>query len=250
MAQTLVGKIALVTGGSSGLGLATAKCFAREGARVFITGRNQAALDDAVALIGEQAVAIQGDVSNDTDLERVSQVVGKQAGRLDILFANAGILERAPLGEITGESFDRLFAVNVKGMVFTVQKLLPLLSDGASIVLVSSLVGSKGMPGNSIYAATKAAIRSFARGWMLDLKHRNIRVNVISPGAIETPGLKGAAPDKEAADAMLGLFAELIPVGRVGQPDEIAKVAVFLASDGASYINGAEIPVDGGWAQV
>lgn len=250
MSKPLDGKTALITGGSSGLGLATARRFALEGARVFITGRRQAALDEAVALIGEGAIGLQGDVASASDLERILQSLRQHTDHLDILFANAGVLERAPLGEISEDSFDRLFSVNVKGMVFSVQKVLPLLSDGASVVLVSSFVANRGMSGNSIYAATKAAIRSFARGWMMDLKDRHIRVNVISPGAIETPGLKGAAPDEEAAKAMLTHFAQLIPAGRVGQPDEVAKVAAFLASDAASYINGADIPVDGGWAQV
>ena len=250
MNKLLDGKTALITGGSSGLGLAAARRFAQEGAQVFITGRRQETLDEAVALIGEGAVGIQGDVANASDLERVLACLRERTDRLDIVFANAGILEREPLGEISEDAFDRLFSVNVKGMVFSVQKVLPLLSDGASVVLVSSLVASKGMTGNSIYAATKAAIRSFARGWMMDLKDRHIRVNVISPGAIETPGLKGAAADEESARAMLKHFAQLIPAGRVGQPDEVAKVAAFLASDAASYINGADIPVDGGWAQV
>lgn len=166
------------------------------------------------------------------------------------MFANAGILEREPLGEITEASVDRQFDINVKGIVFTVQKALPLLVDGASVILTSSLVAQKGMSSNSIYAATKAAIRNLARSWMVDLKDRHIRVNAISPGAIETPGLKGAAPDEASAKGMLERFATLIPAGRVGQPDEIAKVAVFLASDAASYVNGADIPVDGGWVQV
>ena len=250
MDHPLHGKTALVTGGSSGLGLATAKRFASQGARVFITGRGQAALDEAVALIGERATGIQGDVSSAADLDRVFERITAQTDRLDIVFANAGILERAPLGDITEAAFDRLFDVNVKGMLFTVQKVLPLLGQGACVVLVSSLVAGKGMPGNSAYSATKAAIRSFARGWMVDLKDRQIRVNVISPGAIETPGLKGAAPDEQAAEAMLAHFAQLIPAGRVGQPDDVAQVAAFLASDASSYINGADIPVDGGWSQV
>lgn len=250
MHQSLNGKTALVTGGSSGLGLATATRFAAQGARVFITGRRQAPLDEAVALIGERAVGIQGDVANAQDLERIRARVSEHTDRLDILFANAGILEREPLGLITEAAYDRLFDINVRGLVFTVQTLLPLLSQGASVVLVSSMVASKGMSGNSVYAATKAAIRSFARGWMVDLKDRHIRVNVISPGAIETPGLKSGAANEQAAKEMLSHFAQLIPAGRVGQPDEVAQVAAFLASDAASYINGADIPVDGGWVQI
>lgn len=250
MSQQLLGKVAVITGGSSGLGLATAKRFVAEGASVFITGRRQEELDKAVAEIGGDVFAVQADSSSPADLDRLYETIGLQKGRLDIVFANAGILEKGRLGEITEDSVDRLFDINVKGLVFTVQKALPLLVDGGAILLTSSMVASKGLPGNSIYAATKASIRSLARGWMVDLKDRRIRVNAISPGAIETPGLKGGAPDAEAAQGMLEHFAALIPAGRVGDPDDIAKVAVFLASDNASYINGADIPVDGGWTQV
>lgn len=250
MNQSLVGKIALVTGGSSGLGLATAKQFVAEGATVFITGRRQSELDKAVADIGENVIAVQADSSNLADLDRLYEIVKQRAGKLDIVFANAGVLEREALGEITEGSVDRLFDINVKGIVFTVQKSLPLLVDGGTVILTSSLVASKGMSGNSIYAATKAAIRNLTRSWMVDLKDRHIRVNAISPGAIETPGLKGAAADEAGAKGMMAHFASVIPSGRVGQPDDIAKVAVFLASEAAGYINGADIPVDGGWAQV
>jgi NAD(P)-dependent dehydrogenase (short-subunit alcohol dehydrogenase family) len=250
MSQQLLGKVAVITGGSSGLGLATAKRFVAEGASVFITGRRQEELDKAVVEIGGDVIAVQADSSSLADLDRLYAIIGAQKGRLDIVFANAGILDKAPLGEIAEDSFDRLFEINVKGVVFAVQKALPLLVDGGAIVLTSSLVASKGLPGNSLYAATKASIRSLARGWMVDLKGRRIRVNTISPGAIETPGLKGAAPDSAAAQGMLDHFATLIPAGRVGEPDEVARVAVFLASDNASYVNGADIAVDGGWAQV
>lgn len=250
MGQSMAGKVVVITGGNSGLGLATAKRFAGEGASVFITGRRQEELDKAVAEIGGDVVAVQADSSKLSDLDRVFAEIKSRKGKLDVVFANAGILERGALGEITEDSADRLFDINVKGLVFTVQKALPLLVDGGVILLTSSVVAIKGMPGNSLYAATKAAIRNLARSWMMDLKDRHIRVNAISPGAIETPGLAGAAPDAAAAKAMFDHFASLIPAGRVGQPDEIAKVALFLASDGASYINGADIPVDGGWGQV
>jgi NAD(P)-dependent dehydrogenase (short-subunit alcohol dehydrogenase family) len=250
MAQQLRGKVAVITGGSSGLGLATAKRFAAEGASVFITGRRQEELDKAVFEIGGDVTAVQADSSSLADLDRLYEIIGLKKGRLDIVFANAGILEKGAIGEIAEASVDRLFDVNVKGLIFTVQKALPLLADGGAILLTSSLVASKGLPANSIYAATKASIRSLARGWMVDLKDRKIRVNAISPGAIETPGLMGGAADSVAAQGMLDHFATLIPAGRVGEPDDIAKVAVFLASDNASYINGADIPVDGGWTQV
>lgn len=250
MGQQLLGKVAVITGGSSGLGLATAKRFVAEGACVFITGRRQEELDKAVSEIGGDVTAVQADSSNLADLDRLYEIIGLAKGRLDIVFANAGILEKGAIGDIAEDSVDRLFDINVKGLVFTVQKALPLLTDGGAILLTSSMVASKGLPGNSIYAATKASIRSLARGWMVDLKDRNIRVNAISPGAIETPGLKGGAASSDAAQGMLDHFASLIPAGRVGEPDEIAKVAVFLASDNASYINGADIPVDGGWTQI
>ena len=250
MSQQLLGKIAVITGGSSGLGLASAKRFVAEGASVFITGRRQEELDKAVAEIGGDVIAVQADSSNLADLDRLYETIRLKRGCLDIVFANAGILARGPIGEISEDSVDRLFDINVKGLVFTVQKALPLLVDGGAILLTSSMVASKGLAGNSIYAATKASIRSLARGWMVDLKGRKIRVNAISPGAIETPGLKGGAVDPASAKGMLDHFATLIPAGRVGDPDEVAKVAVFLASTNASYINGADIPVDGGWTQV
>ncbi|MCS3467509.1 NAD(P)-dependent dehydrogenase (short-subunit alcohol dehydrogenase family) [Pseudomonas sp. JUb42] len=249
MTHQLLGKVALITGGSSGLGLATAKRFVAEGASVFITGRRQDELDKAVAEIAGDITAVQADSSNLADLDRLYETIAVKKGRLDIVFANAGILEKGAVGDISEDSVDRLFDINVKGLVFTVQKALPLLVDGGAILLTSSMVASKGLPGNSIYAATKASIRSLARGWMVDLKSRRIRVNAISPGAIETPGLKGGA-DADAVQGMFDHFASLIPAGRVGEPDDIAKVAVFLASDNASYINGADIAVDGGWTQV
>jgi NAD(P)-dependent dehydrogenase (short-subunit alcohol dehydrogenase family) len=250
MTQTLQDKIAVITGGSSGIGFATAKRFAAEGAFVFITGRNQVDLDTAVAEIGSNVAAIQADSSIMADLDRVYEVVREKKGRIDILVANAGNLEHAPIDQVTEGHFDRLYSVNVKGLVFTVQKALPLMADGTAIILLSSTVANKGRGGSGIYASTKAAIRSFARNWIVDLKDRKIRVNVISPGPIATPGLHGAAPDAASLDKMMAGMAAQVPLGRVGDPDEIAKTAVFLASDGASFINGADIQVDGGWAQI
>ena len=250
MTRTLQDKVAVITGGSSGIGLATAKRFVAEGAFVFITGRRQAELDAATAEIGSNVVAIQADSSSLVDLDRVYAAVRSQKGRVDILVANAGILEHATIDKVTEGHFDRLFSVNVKGLVFTVQKALPLMADGAAIILMSSTVANKGLGRSGIYAATKAAIRSFARNWIVDLKDRRIRINVISPGPIETPGLTGAAPDAASLKAMMTAMAAQVPLGRVGAPDEIAKAAVFLASEGASFINGADIQVDGGWAQI
>ncbi len=250
MARSLDGKVAIITGGSSGIGLATAKRFVAEGAFVFITGRRGAELEQAVKEIGGNAVAIQADSSSLPDLDRVYATIEAEKGHIDIVVANAGILEHAPIAQVTEAHFDRVFAVNVKGLVFTVQKALPLMPDGGTIILMSSTVANKGLGRSGVYAATKAAIRSFARNWIVDLKDRKIRVNVISPGPIETPGLTGAAPDQAAASAMLDRMATQIPLGRVGTPDEIAQAAVFLASDAASFINGADIQVDGGWAQI
>ncbi|WP_207001710.1 SDR family NAD(P)-dependent oxidoreductase [Trinickia mobilis] len=244
MDTSLQGKIAVVTGGSSGIGLAIAKEFVGKGAFVFITGRRQPELDAAVAEIGRNIVAVQADSSKLADLDRLFETVKVQKGRVDIVVANAGILEKAPIGQMTEAHFDRLFTINVKGLVFTVQKALPLMPDGASVILMSSAVANKGLGNNSLYAATKAAIRNFARGWIVDLKARRVRVNVISPGPIETPG---------AAMAGASVFAQIaaqVPVGRLGVPDDIANTAVFLASDDASFINGADIQVDGGWAQI
>ena len=246
MSSSLQEKVALVTGGSRGIGLATARRFVAEGAFVFITGRRQAELDRAVAEIGGDVVAIQADQSSLPDLDRVYGIIRAQRGRLDILVANAGILEHAPIGQVTEAHFDRLFSINVKGLVFTVQKALPLMADGSTVILMSSTVANKGLGRSGVYAATKAAIRSFARNWIVDLKDRKIRVNVISPGPIDTPGLSGAAPDA----ARLAAMAAQVPLGRIGAPDEIAATAVFLASDASSFINGADIQVDGGWAQI
>lgn len=249
--KRLDGKVALVTGGNSGLGLATARRFASEGARVFITGRRQAELDAAVGQIGGDAVGVQGDISNLADLDRLYETIGRTAGRIDVLFANAGLGELVPLGEITEAQFDKTFGVNVKGTLFTVQKALPLLRDGASIVINGSMVSIKGVPAFSVYAATKAALRSFARSWSVDLKARKIRVNVVSPGTVVTPGYKDALGlSDEQIKAMEADVAATAPLGRAGTPDEIAKAVVFLASDESSYITGIELFVDGGVSQI
>ena len=244
----LEGRVAVITGGNSGIGLATAKQFVTEGAYVFITGRRQAELDAAVKEIGNNVTAVQGDVAKIADLDKLYDLVKMTTGRVDIVFANAGIAELAPLGEITEEHFDRIIGINVKGLVFTVQKALPLMPKGGSIILNASIVASKGLPAWSVYSATKAALRSFARTWTADLKGRRIRVNAISPGYIETPGLNGVlGPMAEQTKEML---SSGVPLGRFGTPDEIAKAVVYLASDDSSYMTGAELFVDGGVAQV
>jgi len=251
MSGKLEGKVALITGGSSGLGLATARRFAAEGARVFITGRRQAELDAAVPQIGGDAVGVQGDISSLADLDRLYEVIRQQAGRLDVLFANAGGGGFMPLGEITEAHFDKYFGINVKGTLFTVQKALPLLAEGASIVLNGSMVSVRGIPAFGVYAATKAALRSFARTWAVDLKGRNIRVNVVSPGTIVTPGYRNELGlSDEQIRQMEEQAAAATPLGRTGTPDEVAKAVVFLASDDSSYVNGVELFVDGGAAQI
>jgi NAD(P)-dependent dehydrogenase (short-subunit alcohol dehydrogenase family) len=246
----LDGKIALITGGSSGIGLATAKRFVAEGAYVFITGRREAELNAAVKDIGKNIKALKGDVSHLGDLDRIFSVIKQDKGRLDIVFANAGVAKFAALGEITEEFYDFHFNINVKGMLFTVQKALPMIPDGGSIILTSSIVGSKGLGMNSVYAATKAVARSFARTWTTDLKHRRIRVNAISPGSIDTPGLDGLLASAPAGEERRKMIATVTPLGRLGTADEIAAAAVFLASDDASYVTGTELFVDGGFAQV
>ncbi|NIG13735.1 MULTISPECIES: SDR family oxidoreductase [Pantoea] len=242
-------KIALVTGGTSGIGLATAQELAAQGARVFITGRRQAELDAAVASIGGGATGIRADAAQLSDLDAVYAQIARQAGRLDILFANAGGGDMLPLGAITEEHFDRIFSTNVRGVLFTVQKALPLLSDKASVIVTGSTAAIQGTPGFSVYSASKAAVRNFARSWALDVKDRGIRINVVSPGPVQTPGLGGLVPE----DQRQGLFDALaaqVPLGRLGEPGEIGKVVAFLASDAASFINAAELFVDGGMAQV
>jgi NAD(P)-dependent dehydrogenase (short-subunit alcohol dehydrogenase family) len=248
MSKKLEGKIALVTGGSTGIGLATAQRFVNEGAYVYITGRRQPELDAAVKTIGSNVTAVQADAAKLDDLDRLYAQIKKEKGRVDIVFANAGGGEFAPLGSITEEHFDKTFNVNVKGLLFTVQKALPLIPNGGSVLLNASIVSIKGIPAFSVYSATKAAVRSFARSWTVDLKDRGIRVNVISPGPIDTPAIDAVSGGNK--DAFLAQMAAGVPLGRVGQPDEIAKAAVFLASDDASYVAGVELFVDGGFAQV
>ena len=244
----LDGKVAVVTGGNSGIGLAAAKRLVEDGAYVFITGRRQGELDAAVEQIGRNVTAVPGDVTRLADLDRLFATVKEQKGRIDIVFANAGFAEAAPLGDISEEQFDRSFSANVKGALFTVQKALPLLRDGASIILTSSVVGSKGFSGVSVYSATKAALRSFARTWTTDLKGRKNRVNVVSPGPIDTPGLRDLR--KTDGEGLDRLYRDRIPLGRVGRPDDIANAVSFLASDESSYVAGTELFVDGGLAQV
>ena len=248
--RKLDGKIALVTGGSSGIGLAIAQHFARAGVFVFITGRRKRELEKAAKLIRPDAAVIQADVANLAHLDRVYEEIKQKTGRLDILVANAGSGTFAPLGAISEEHFDQTFDTNVKGTLFTVQKTLSLLPDGAAIILIGSTAGSEGTAAFGVYAATKAAIRSFARTWATDLKERKIRVNVISPGPIETPGLAGLASNEDTRRGMYAALATQIPLGRLGQPDEVARVASFLASEDASFVNGIELFVDGGAAQV
>jgi NAD(P)-dependent dehydrogenase (short-subunit alcohol dehydrogenase family) len=246
----LEGKVAVITGGNSGIGLATAQLFAAEGAQVFITGRRQNELDAAVKLIGGNAVGIQGDVSNLEDLDRLYAQLKERQARIDVLFANAGVGDFVPLGSITEESFDRTFGINVKGLVFTVQKALPLFQDGGSIILNASVAGSKGIEAFSVYSATKAAVRSFARTWTTDLKARKIRVNTISPGPIDTPILETTGLSQGELDQLKTTLASSVPLGRMGRADEIAKAALFLASDDSSFVTGIELFVDGGLAQV
>ena len=250
MSRKLEGKVAVVTGGTTGIGLATAKRFADEGAHVFITGRRQAELDAAVKAIGANATGVRGDMSNLADIDHLYDAVQQKKSHIDVLFANAGGGEFAPLGAITEEHFDKTFDTNVKGVLFTVQKALPLLRDGASIILNSSTTGTTGTPALSVYSATKAAVRNFARSWILDLKDRHIRVNAISPGPIDTPGLNGLAKTEQEAQQFKSYLAGLVPLGRIGAPDEVAKAAVFLATDDSSFVNGVELFVDGGMAQV
>jgi NAD(P)-dependent dehydrogenase (short-subunit alcohol dehydrogenase family) len=250
MMKTLEDKIAVITGGGTGIGLATAKKFVAEGAYVFITGRRRAGLDAAVSALDNKAFAVQADVSNLSDLDRLYSTVRDEKGKIDILFANAAVAEGAPLGAITEDHFDRHFNINVKGLVFTVQKALPLLVDGGSIVLTSSVSAFTADPALSIYSATKAAIRSLARCWVLDLKDRKIRVNAVSPGSTETPGLAGLAGPGGDTSALYAFLGGRIPLGRLGRPEEIADAVAFLASEAASFINGADLQVDGGAEQI
>src|SRR5437868_11799045 len=246
----LEGKIALISGGTSGIGLATAKQFVSEGAYVFITGRREPELVAAVKEIGRNVTGVQGDVSNLGDLDRLFAKIKREKGKLDIVFANAGVAKYAPFGTITEEHYDSIFGINVKGLLFTVQKALPLLPDGASIILNASIVASKGFSSNSVYSATKAAVRSFARTWTTDLKARRIRVTAVSPGSSDTPGLNNLLASSDTGQQRRTMIADTVPLGRLGTPEEIAKAVVFLASDDASYITGTELFVDGGIAQV
>ena len=250
MGNKLEGKIAVITGGNSGIGLATTKRFVSEGANVFIFGRRQNEIDAGVSEIGKNVIGIQGDVSNIADLDRLFDVVKDQKGHLDILFANAGIAQFAPLGEISEEHFDKIFRINVKGLLFTVQKALPILEDGGSIILNASIGSSKGVGGTSVYSATKAAVRSFARTWTVDLRDRKIRVNAISPGPIDTPIFSSITQNEEQSELFKKNIVNAVPMKRMGSPDEIAKVVSFLASDDSSYVTGIELFVDGGLAQI
>jgi NAD(P)-dependent dehydrogenase (short-subunit alcohol dehydrogenase family) len=240
----LQGKVAVITGGSTGIGFAAAELFVEEGAYVFITGRRQRELDDAVKAIGHNVTGVQGDVTNLTDLDRLYETVEAEGHRIDVVFANAGFAEFAALGSITEEHFDKLFNVNVKGALFTVQKALPLLNDGSSIILTGSVGSVKGTPGFWVYGATKAAIRNFVRAWTVELKDRRIRSNVLSPGPTETP-LVERSPTEAVAR-----IVSTIPMGRMGSAEEIAKAALFLASDDSSFVTGIELFVDGGRAQI
>lgn len=244
------GKVAVITGGNSGMGLETARLFADEGATVFISGRRQKELDQALKSIGKKTIGVQGDVSNLADLDKLYAAVKSKAGHIDVLFANAGLGQLAPLGEISEEHFDLHFDVNVKGLLFTVQKALPLMREGGSIILNASIAASKGMEAFSVYSATKAAVRSFARSWTTDLKSRKIRVNAISPGPIETPIFgKMGLTDQQVNEFGSSILTQ-VPMGRMGNSLEIAKAVAFLASEDSSYITGTELFVDGGMAQV
>lgn len=249
MNGSLAGKTALVTGGSAGIGLASARELAERGARLFIAGRREAEVGAAARAIGHGAVGIPADVSKLTDLDRLYERIAHDAGRLDVLFANAGGGDMLALTAITEEHVDRIFGTNVKGLIFTVQKALPLLTDGSSIILTGSTAAWKGTATFSVYSATKAAIRSLARSWLLELAPRRIRVNVVSPGPIATPGLEGLVPP-DLKDGLFQQLASTVPMGRIGDAGEVAKAVAFLASDDASFINGAELFVDGGMAQI
>jgi NAD(P)-dependent dehydrogenase (short-subunit alcohol dehydrogenase family) len=246
----LKGKVAVITGGSSGIGLATAQRFVNEGAHVYITGRRQAELDKAVAAIGSAVTAVKGDVSNLEDLDVLYRRIAADRRKVDIVVANAGFVEWGYLPTATPEHFDKTFNINARGVFFTVQKALPLMSDGGSVILVASGAHLKGIPQYTVYGATKAAVRSFGRSWAAELKGRKIRVNTLSPGATDTPMFDGQFKSKEEAEGAEKYFSEIITLGRLGRPDELASAACFLASDESSYITGADLVVDGGWTQV
>ncbi len=246
----LLNKVAVITGGSSGIGLATAQRFVAEGAHVFITGRRQSELDKAVALIGRNVTPVQGDVTNLDDLDRLYSTIKQEKGRIDILFANSGAIEHRTIDQVTPDHFDKTFDVNVRALLFTVQKALPLMRSGGSIVLASSIAGVKGLLAHGAYSAAKAAVRSLARTWTIELKGRGIRVNAISPGAIDTPIIDSQVATVAEADELRARFAAATPLGRIGRPEEIASAALFLASDDSSFVAGIELFVDGGIAQV
>ncbi|SHG91278.1 SDR family NAD(P)-dependent oxidoreductase [Bradyrhizobium erythrophlei] len=242
----LEGKLAVITGGSSGIGLAMAQRFTREGAFVYITGRRQNELDMAAALIGQRIATVQGDVQDPRDLDRLYARIREDQGKIDILVANAGFIDPRTLVDTTEDNFDKTFGVNVRGLLFTVQKALPLIRDGGSIILLSSIAAFKGIPNDTAYSATKASVRSFVRTWTAELKDRSIRVNAISPGAIDTPIIDALASTTEDADAIQVSFRAATPLNRLGQPEEIAAAALFLASDESSYVAGVDLVVDGG----
>jgi NAD(P)-dependent dehydrogenase (short-subunit alcohol dehydrogenase family) len=246
----LNGKIAVVTGGSSGIGLAIAQRFVKEGAYVFITGRRQPELDDARALVGEAVRPVRGDATSTADLDRLFETVAQEKGKLDILVANSGRVEPEEFGKITESNFDKTFDLNARATLFTAQKALPLMRDGGSIILVSSIAAYKGINAYTTYSATKAALRSYARTWTHEFKDRGIRINTLSPGPIDTPIMDGQADTKEGADAIRAAFASVIPLARMGRPEEVAAAAYFLASDDSSFVAGIDLAVDGGMAQV
>ncbi|MEU0970728.1 glucose 1-dehydrogenase [Streptomyces sp. NPDC005917] len=246
----LDGKVALVTGGSSGIGLAIAQRFVEEGAHVFITGRRRPELDKAKDEIGRNVTAVQGDVTVAADLGRLFRTIETEKGRIDVVVANSGLVVPQEFGQITEEGFDRTFDLNARGTLFTAQRALPLMNDGGSIILVGSIAGYIGVDGYTTYSATKAAVRSYARSWTKELKDRGIRVNTLSPGPIDTPIMDSQADSKEGADAIRAAFASVIPLGRMGRPEEVAAAALFLASDESSFCAGMELSVDGGMAQV
>ncbi|MGQ3072914.1 MAG: SDR family NAD(P)-dependent oxidoreductase [Ferrovibrionaceae bacterium] len=243
-------KVAVITGGSSGIGLAAARRFVEEGAYVFITGRRGDELDRAATAIGRNVTAVKGDVADLDDIDRLYREVAAHRGRVDVLFANAGVVENQPIDTVTPDHFDRLFGINVRGLVFTVQKALPLMQAGGSIILNASVAGVKAVPNHGVYSATKAAVRSFARTWTAELSGRGIRVNSLSPGATETPIMRGLAGTPQEVEAMKASFTQVIPMGRLGRPEEQADAALFLASAESSYITGIDLQVDGGFAQI
>lgn len=246
----LQGKTAVITGGNSGIGLATARRFVEEGAYVFITGRRQAELDKAVSEIGRNVTAVQGDTSNPDDIDRLYREVEAKRGKVDIVFANAGVAEQVPTLETNPETYDKMFDINARGVFFTVQKALPLMKDGGSVILNGSVAGRKGIPTFAAYSATKAALQSFVRTWTSEFSGRGIRANVISPGPIDTPIFETQYDSKEKVDEVKQQYKALVPMGRLGRPEEIASVAVFLASDESSYVTGVDLAVDGGIAAV